>query len=239
MANRALLIHAHSETDSFVTAMRDHIAQSLSDTGYEISHSDLYAMGWNPVLSPSDFGDRCDLDHLSYAAEQRHNYKMGTLSADIAQEIAKVQAADLLVFTFPLFWFNLPAIMKGWIDRVFVSGPFYSGKAIYNGGGMRGKRATAAFSLGGREYMFGNDGIHGQLVDGFLRSFFQGTLGYVGFEVIWPFVAYHTPYLPLPERQLCLDRLCSYISELGEQPRITMPDLGDFGERFEIKNNQK
>lgn len=230
---RALLVHAHSETDSFVTAMRDRVERSFTNLGIEVQHSDLYAMNWNPVLSPSDFGARKDPSHLTYALEQRFNAEQGTLGADIQAEIDKVVAADLLVFTFPLFWFNVPAILKGWIDRVFVSGLFYGGKTIYQRGGMVGKAATAAFSLGGREYMFGPEGIHGPLVDGFLRSFFQGSLGYVGFEVIEPFVAYHTPYLPETERVAALDRLQDHVSHLDRQPRMSLPDLTLFGDRFE------
>src|SRR3546814_11758340 len=56
----ALLVHAHSEADSFVTAMRDRIAATLSGSDYEITHSDLYGMNWNPVLSPTDFGTRSE-----------------------------------------------------------------------------------------------------------------------------------------------------------------------------------
>lgn len=190
-------------------------------------------MGFNPVLSPADFGSRKDAGHLTYALEQRHNWQAGTLAPDIVAEIEKVQQAGLLVFTFPLFWFNVPAILKGWIDRVFISGVFYGGKTIYARGGMAGKQATAAFSLGGREYMFGDKGIHGPLVDGFLRSFFHGSLGYVGMEVIHPFVAYHTPYLPLEERQARLDDLRTYFSDLDSAPRLPMPDLAAFGDRFE------
>nr|WP_217895296.1 NAD(P)H-dependent oxidoreductase [Sphingomonas sp. CDS-1] len=230
---QALIVHAHSESDSFVTAMRDRIAESLESSGYGIIHSDLYAMNWNPVLSPDDFGTRKDTSHLTYALEQRHNYENSTLSSDVTAEIAKVQAADLLVFTFPLFWFNVPAILKGWIDRVFVSGLFYGGKKIYSRAGMGGKQATAAFSLGGRDYMFEPDGVHGPLVDGFLRSFFQGSLGYVGFEVIHPFVVYHTPYLPLEKRTACLEQLSNHFANLDSQPRMSMPDLTRFGDRFE------
>ncbi|WP_225008878.1 NAD(P)H-dependent oxidoreductase [Novosphingobium percolationis] len=233
MQRRALLVHAHSEPDSFVTAMRDRIAVSLAEAGYELLHSDLYQMNWNPVLSPQDFGTRRDESHLTYALEQRHNYEMGTLSSDVLEEIEKVRSADLVVFTFPLFWFNVPAILKGWIDRVFVSGLFYGGKAIYGRAGLVGKQATAAFSLGGREYMFGPEGLHGPLVDGFLRSFFQGSLGYVGFEVIEPFGAYHAPYLPQEERQACLDQLAGRFLALDTQPRIPLPDLTQFGDRFE------
>lgn len=229
----ALLVHAHSESDSFVSAMRDRIAASLGAQGYEIVHSDLYAMDWNPVLSPQDFGSRKADEHLTYALEQRHNFAAGTLAPDIVAEIEKIQRADLVVFTFPLFWFNVPAILKGWIDRVFISGQFYGGKTIYGRAGMAGKQATAAFSLGGREYMFGPEGLHGPLVDGFLRSFFQGSLGYVGFDVIEPFIAYHTPYLPYEDRQASLDQLAERFAELDGQRRIPMPDLTLFGERFE------
>lgn len=233
MSKRALLVHAHSEADSFVTAMRDRIGVSLSDVGYVLQHSDLYAMNWNPILSSRDFGTRRDIDHLTYALEQRHNYESDTLAPDIMAEIEKIKAADLVVFTFPLFWFNIPAILKGWIDRVFVSGLFYGDKNIYGRAGMAGKQATAAFSLGGREYMFGPDGLHGPLVDGFLRSFFQGSLGYVGFEVIEPFVAYHTPYLPPEDRQAYLDQLSVRFQALDDVPRIDLPDLSHFGVRFE------
>src|SRR3546814_11050294 len=66
----ALLVHAHSEADSFVTAMRDRIAATLSGSGYEITNSDLYGMNWNPVLSPSDFGTRKDKITLTSARQQ-------------------------------------------------------------------------------------------------------------------------------------------------------------------------
>lgn len=229
----ALLVHAHSESDSFVTAMRNRIAEMLAGQGHTILHSDLYEMNFNPVLSPTDFGDRANADHLVYALEQRHNFQQGVLAEDILEEIKKVQQADLIVLTFPLFWFGVPAIMKGWFDRVFISGEFYGGKTIYGRGGMAGKRATAAFSLGGRADMFGDKGIHGPLVDGMMRHLFQGTLGYVGMDVIEPFVAHNIPYQPLDVRQKCLGELGEYFADIDKAARIPIPDLGDFGPRFE------
>ena len=229
---RALLVHAHSESDSFVAAMRDTIAGALTDDGWEIDHSDLYAMGFNPVLSPADFTERRDADHLTYALEQRNGYETGTLAPDIMAEIAKVQAASLIVFTFPVFWFSVPAILKGWIDRTFVSGLFYRGRGIYGAGGMTGKKAFAAFSLGGREHMFGPGSIHGELETGMLRHFLQGSLGYVGMDVIEPFVAYHTPYLPLEDRTAALDALRDQVRDLDARAALPMPDLGKFDKTF-------
>jgi NAD(P)H dehydrogenase (quinone) len=229
---RALIVHAHSEPDSFVAAMRAVAVEGLQDAGWSVDHSDLYAMGFNPVLSPADFGVRRDAAHLTYALEQRHNAERGTLAADIQAEIAKVMAADLLVFTFPVFWFSVPAILKGWIDRVFVSGPFYGGRRIYGAGGLAGKRALAAFSLGGREHMFGPGSIHGELETGMLRHFLQGTLGYVGLEVLEPYVAYHAPYLDAAGRQGLLDGLAGHVARLESLPAMLMPALDAFDRSF-------
>jgi len=229
---KVLFVHAHSEAESFTTAMRDLLVEQFAGQGAEISHSDLYAMGFNPVLSPRDFGQRNDRKHLTYALEQRHGFETRTLAPDILAEIEKVQAADLLVFTFPLFWFSLPAILKGWIDRVFISGPFYGGLRIYANGGLTGKRALVAFSLGGQGYMFGPDGIHGDLETGMLRHFLQGVLGYVGLEVIEPFVAYHTPYITQEAREDLLAKLRDYASDLNARPVMAMPDLSRFDKFF-------
>lgn len=224
----ALLVHCHSEADSFVTTMRNTVAAQLEQQGYAILHSDLYAMNFNPVLSPADFPERTDPDHLVYALEQRNGFKTGSLAPDILAEVEKVEAADLIVFTFPLFWFSVPALLKGWIDRVFLSGPFYGGKRFYDQGGMKGKRALTAFSLGGHEGLFGTDGIHGDLETGMLRPFLQGALGYVGFDVLEPFVAYHVPYISVEERTGILQNLKDALQSLEERASLAMPSLASF-----------
>ena len=229
---RALLVHAHSEPDSFVAAMRDLVKRELSTAGWSLAESDLYAMGFNPVLSPADFGARRDPAHLTYALEQRHGYETRTLAPDILAEIDKVMAADLLVFTFPVFWFSVPAILKGWIDRVFISGPFYGGRRIYGAGGLVGKRALAAFSLGGREHMFGPRAIHGELESGMLRHFLQGALGYVGLTVLEPFAGYHAPYLDDAGRQALLEGLRAHLGRLDDLPALPMPRLEAFDATF-------
>ena len=228
-----LLVHAHSEADSFVSAMRDVIVSSFQARGDSVTVSDLYAMKFNPVAGPDDFGERSDPAHLTYALEQRHGYERGTIAADIRTEIDKVLAAHIVGFTFPLYWFGTPAILKGWIDRVFISGTFYGGKRLYGNGGMAGKKAFAAFSLGGREYMFGEDSLHGPLATGMMKHFFQGTLGYAGFSVVEPFIAHHVPYLPLEDRRRCLSELGEYVRGIEQHPVMAMPDLRHFGPRFE------
>lgn len=229
------LVHAHPEPKSFTAAMRDTIMETCVSEGHTVTLSDLYAMNFNPLLSAADFADRRDADHLTYALEQRHNWQAGTIAPDIAAEIELVMAADVLAFTFPLHWFGTPAILKGWIERVFISGPFYGGKRVYGAGGLKGKRAFAAFALGGRPHMFGDDGIHGPLADGMMKHFFQGTLGYVGLDVHAPFIAWHVPYISDDARKQMLADLAEYVRTLDDQPLLDMPDLGDFDDSFQPK----
>jgi len=73
------------------------VSDTLKRNGYDLIHSDLYAMQWNPTFSPADFGARKVENHLTYAIEQRHKFVAGTLAPDIAAEIEKVLVADLLV----------------------------------------------------------------------------------------------------------------------------------------------
>lgn len=228
----AHLVHAHSEEDSFVAAMKVTIVEELIAAGARVTVSDLYATQFNPVISPGDFQSRKSAEHLVYTLEQRHAYETGTLALDIKAEIERLVEADLVIFTFPVFWFSVPAILKGWIDRVFISGLFYGGKRIYGRGGMAGKKAFAAMSLGGREHMFGPGSLHGELATGMMRHFFQGTLGYVGFSVYQPFVAYHVPYLAADARERLLSELRQAVKYLPDRSLIAMPDLKNFDERF-------
>jgi NAD(P)H dehydrogenase (quinone) len=229
---RVHLVHAHPEPASFVAAMRDTMAAAFQAGGAEVTVSDLYAMDFEAVASAADFGTRQNSEHLFYALEQRHGRASGTIAADIAAEVDRVLAADLLAFTFPVFWFSTPAILKGWIDRVFLSGTFYGGKRVYGRGGLAGKRAAVAMSLGGREHMFGQNAIHGELVTGMMRHFFQGTLGYVGLAVHAPFVAYHVPYVDDAARRDMLAHLDAYVRSLDRQPVLAMPDLARFDDTF-------
>lgn len=222
-----LLVHAHPEPRSFCAAMKDRAVATLAGLGHRVEVSDLYAMGFDPVAKAADFARRRDPEHLNYALEQRLAFETGTLAPDIAREVQKVRAADLLVLCFPLWWFSVPAILKGWIDRVFLSGPFYGGRRFYDRGGLAGKRATCLISAGSRAHMLEEGGIHGPLED-MLRPLLQGTLGYVGCRVLRPFVAWHVPYVDAATRAGHLDALARYLQALETLAPLPMPCLDGF-----------
>lgn len=236
-----LIVHAHPEPRSFCSALKEVASATLSAQGHQVVVSDLYGMGFNPVASAADFRERQRDDYLFYALEQRHASKTNTYAKDIEAEIAKVLAADLIVFTFPIFWMSVPAMLKGWIDRVFVSGLFYGGRRVYDQGGMQGKRALVATTLGGREHMFGPGALHGELhgPSGMLRSFLQGSLGYVGMTVFEPFVGYHIPYLGDEQRQEILGEWQRALDTLDQRETLPMPSLDNFDETFAPKGALK
>lgn len=222
-----LIVHAHPEPQSFTTSLKSLAVEQLTAAGHTVTVSDLYEMNWNPVASADDFAQRKNPDYLVYALEQRHGYETGTLAADIAGEIEKIKAADLIIFNFPIFWFSVPAILKGWIDRVLVSGLCYGGLRFYDRGGLKGKKAMLTFTLGGREHMFGADAIHGE-IETMLRPILRGTLAYVGLEVLPNFAAYHVPYISPEARQDILEQYKERLAHLNELTPLTFPSMDQF-----------
>lgn len=222
-----LIVHAHPEPKSFTSSMKDVAVEVFTQQGHHVVVSDLYAMNWNPVASAADFGQRGNDQYMNYALEQRANLDAGTLAADIQAELDKLMAADLVLLSFPLYWFSVPAIMKGWIDRVFVSGRVYGGRRVYNKGGLVGKRAVLALTCGGRDYMLSEGGIHGDIT-GILKPVLQGSLGYAGMTVLPPFVGYHVPYLSDEQRQAIMQNYRDYLTSLDDLTPLPMPDLSQF-----------
>jgi NAD(P)H dehydrogenase (quinone) len=232
---RAHIVYAHPEPHSFVASMRDLTQKTLDARGWQTSMTDLQSIDFNAIASGADFGTRSRPDHLVYSLEQRHAWENGSIDPQIAAEVKAVREADLLVLVFPIFWYSVPAQLKGWIDRVFLSGVFYGGTRIYDRGGMRGKHALVVSSLGGRDYMFGPGSIHGDL-NGMLRHLLQGTLGYVGFSVYEPFFAYHVPYVEPSERAEMLARLTQAVEDLESRAVLPMPSLENFDDEFRPNN---
>ncbi|QBF26902.1 flavodoxin family protein [Pseudomonas tructae] len=226
-----LIVHAHPEPQSFTAALRDQAVDTFTAQGHQVQVSDLYAMNWNPVASANDFVSRENPDYLVYALEQRLGVKSQSIAADIQQELDKLLWADLVVLNFPIFWFSAPAMLKGWIDRVLVSGVCYGGKRFYDQGGLAGKRALVSVTLGGREHMFGEGAIHGPLED-MLRPILRGTLAYVGFEVLEPFVAWHVPYISDEARKDFLRSYQQRLTHLSDDQPLVFPRLAQFDEQL-------
>jgi putative NADPH-quinone reductase len=104
---RILVIYAHPVETSFHAAMHARVVAALLRAGHEVDDCDLYAEGFNPVLSRQE--------RLDY-----HDTRINRLP--VKDYVERLQRAEALVFCFPIWCFGLPAILKGWFDRVLMPG---------------------------------------------------------------------------------------------------------------------
>lgn len=227
-----LIVHAHPEPQSFSAAMCLAATEELRLQGHEVRVSDLYACGFNPVASRADFLRRHEPGYLNYALEQRHGQDTGTLAPDIRSELAKLLWSDLLILNFPVYWCSVPAMMKGWFDRVLVSGVVYGGKRFYDRGGLTGKRALVAATIGAQPHMFQRGGIHGP-IDEMLRPVLQGTLAYAGMTVLPPFMAWHVPYIAPEARAALLQDYRRHLASIDTCVPLSFPSLDDYDSRLQ------
>ncbi len=236
-----LIVHAHPEAKSFCAALKNTAVSELTAQGHNVEVSDLYALNFNPVADKNDFIALKNPDYFNYALEQRHAVENNLLSPQIQTELEKLQRCDLLLLNFPLYWFSVPAILKGWIDKVFVSGKIYGGRRIYNKAGLVGKKAAICLTLGGQEQMFNaNDGIHGD-INILLKPLIQGALGYVGFDVLKPFIAWHVPYISDEQRQKILEVWKNRLKNITTENKLyTFPNLDNYDKSLrKIKKENK
>ena len=103
---RTLVVYCHPNPDSFGAAMRDRTLAGLRKAGHEIRLTDLYADGFEPELT---------------ADEIRHHHEPG-VAAGLEHYADDLRWAEAIVFVYPTWWSGQPAMLKGWMDRVWASG---------------------------------------------------------------------------------------------------------------------
>ena len=104
---RVLVVYCHPNPDSFTAAVRDTVLDRLAAAGAEIRVVDVYGDGFDPVLSRAELAI----------------YEDCARNADaVADQVALLRWCDTLIFVYPTWWYELPARLKGWLDRVLVPG---------------------------------------------------------------------------------------------------------------------
>lgn len=195
-----LIVYAHPEPQSLNGSLKDFAVQRLQAAGHSVQVSDLYAMQWKAPLDAGDTLERRAADLPFHPSlDSRHAFENGLQSPDIAAEQDKLRWADAVILQFPLWWFSMPAILKGWVERVYAYGFAYGvGEHSdvrwgnrYGEGNLAGKRAMLMVTTGGWESHYSPRGINGPM-DDILFPIHHGILYYPGFDVLPPFVIYRT-----------------------------------------------
>lgn len=164
----ALIVLCHPKPDSLTHAVAHQLAQGIlhSAPQHSVETADLYAEGFDPRFSQADI----DL-HLATSAP----------AADVVREHRRLDRADALILVYPIYWWSFPALLKGWIDRVFTRGWAYDEDAH---GSMEKKLSHLAvhqIALGGADQRtYARHGYFGSMKN----QIDHGIFGYCGARMI-------------------------------------------------------
>jgi len=218
------IICAHAEPQSYNGALFRTAQESLRAAGHSVQTSDLYAMKFDPVSDRRNFTTVKDPDYFKQQIEEMHATEAGGFAPVLEAELRKVEACNLMIWQFPLWWFGVPGILKGWVDRVFAMGRTYGGERFYENGVFKGKRALLSLTTGGPGAVYEKGGWNGD-IQGILRPIQRGMLSFVGFEVLKPQIVYSPVRITAEERQAALDAWASRLSRIEQEQPI---EVGEY-----------
>lgn len=199
-----LIVHAHPEPKSFNGALTATARRFLSAGGHHVVVSDLYSMKWRAESSRENFTTVADPVYYKQQFEEHFAVDNDGFAPDVEAEVQKLFACDLLIFQFPLWWFSMPAILKGWVDRVFVRGKVYGDGRMLSTGMLAGRRALISLTTGGPQNLYSPDGI-GDLEQTLFHINF-GVLRFVGFDVLSPVISWAPAHIGEEGRLALLDQ---------------------------------
>ena len=226
----ALWVHTHPRKGSLNERIFQEGVASLAENRTVLT-SDLYEQGFDPALRASDVGRFAGIPG-NLAEQLGDAYEEQQLPEDIRAEQRKIAEAELLIFQFPLWWYGMPAMLKGWFDRVFTAG-FAHGDLSpdgmplrYGEGGLAGRKALIIVTAGDDNRTLGPRGISGDL-DTLMFPLTHGILWYTGIESY----ALHTVYDAddLDEEVVSREthRLRARLAGLDEEPTRPFRKLSD------------
>jgi NAD(P)H dehydrogenase (quinone) len=189
-----LIILAHPCEDSFNAAICNEIKEYLTNKNYEVKIRDLYKLKFNPVLT-----------------EDNHTkFYQNNLPKEIQQEQNEISWAENLVFIYPTWWCGMPAMVKGYFDRVFTNGFAFRFSKGEVDGLLKGKKATIFQTTSQtEEFMKPN-----QLVSSMETALDVGIFDYCGIDVLTHKFFFSVPHVDKETRERMLEEVKDIIDIL-------------------------
>ena len=170
-----LIIYAHPNPKSFNHAIKEIVEDKLEKDGKSFEVRQLYEIGFKPELGVNDI----------VALQQ------GQALIDVKREQDFIKNADILIFIHPIWWFNMPAVLKGYIDRVFSYGFAFAVNENGPYGLLTDKKIIILNTTGGAEENYEKNGYKEALK----KTIEEGTFGFCGMKVILHKYFYAVPYV--------------------------------------------
>jgi NAD(P)H dehydrogenase (quinone) len=192
--------------DSYSGAVLDAFLAGLTEDGHTAEVADLYREGFEARFQSEDYSQ----------------FRGAAMPEDIRREQARVDRADALAFVFPVWWWSFPAVLKGWIDRVFSEGWAYNFEPGMSRGRLRDRPTLLLGTGGSRESTYRKYGYG----EAFRVQIDVGILGYCGLRDVGTHIFYDVEQSPEDR-----DRYLAEAREIGRRFLFPMrqrriPDLG-------------
>lgn len=168
MSNNILVITSNPEPASLTDAIGTAFAQGARSAGALAETIDLYDIGFNPVYT---------------AADRAHYLGRGPMPSDVTYLQDKLSEADVIALVFPIYWYTMPAMVKGLFDRVICRGFAYHPDGTP--GALAGKTVRIIMLTGGSESWYASDGIGEALYNQICRQTFTKYCGVEDCEIIY------------------------------------------------------
>jgi len=201
-----LIVLAHPEGRSFNAAMARVAEETLTELGHQVVTTDLYAMEFEASSDRRNFVGADNSDRYFQQREEAFAAENHGFVATLNREMDRIKAADLIIWQFPLWWFGLPAVLKGYVDRVFAYGVFYGGGKVYETGVLQGKRGLISMTAGGPK----KDNLADDPVAEALAPM-RRIQRFVGLESIEPYVTYSVSRQTEEEGAAKLEEFAAYL----------------------------
>jgi NAD(P)H dehydrogenase (quinone) len=229
---KVLIVFAHHEPRSFNGALKDVAVATLGACGHEVIVSDLYSADFQAAGTRADFVRPTDPNYFKYQEEQRAAWASGSgdgFAADIREEQRRLAWCDLVIFQFPLWWFSVPAILKGWIDRVLAVGFAYGGGHWFETAPLAGRKALLSMTMGAMADRWGAEGLFGEL-EWVLHPLRVGTLNFCGFEVLRHHIVHAPAAMTEDQRMAVLRAWEKRLTDVFDETPLPFRRVSDFAD---------
>ncbi len=163
---RVLTVYAHPNRESYTGAVLDAFLSGLDEAGHDHELADLYSEGFDPRFRSDDYAQ----------------FETGPadMPEDVLREQKRVERADAIAFVFPVWWWSFPAMLKGWIDRVWCNGWAYDFTIERSLGHLKLSKAVLLCPGGSSADIYRRYGYQ----EGMRRCIDVGVLGYCGIDTV-------------------------------------------------------
>ncbi|HUO76603.1 MAG TPA: NAD(P)H-dependent oxidoreductase [Thermodesulfovibrionales bacterium] len=188
-----LIIYAHPNPGSFNHAIMEAVTEELRHHGRGVKIRDLYQMEFNSILKSEDFA----------------NMQRGSVARDVKEEQELIRSAEVMIFVYPLWWAGMPAMLKGYIDRVLTEGFAYRISDEGIAGLLAGKKVFLFTTMGASMGDYEESGFFksmGQITD-------TGVFAFCGCEVLGHKYFPSVPYVTDSDRKKMLEEVRELVKQ--------------------------